>query len=142
MTTLYPWLQALHVVSMVSWFAGLFYLPRLFVYHAQSGDIAGRERFEAMENRAFVVMTIAAGATVVLGYLLVVINTALVTETWFRLKLVLVFGLAGYHYRCYRWTARLRRASEPRDSRWLRRFANIPVPFLLAIVLLAVARPF
>ena len=142
MTTLYPWLQALHVVSMVSWFAGLFYLPRLFVYHAQTGDVAGRERCEAMENRAFVVMTIAAGATVVLGYLLVVINTALVTESWFRLKLVLVVGLAVYHYRCYRWTDRLRRDTEPRDTRWLRRFANIPVPFLLATVLLAVARPF
>ena len=142
MTTHYPWLQALHVVSMVSWFAGLFYLPRLFVYHAQTGDVAGRERFEAMENRAFVVTTIAAGATVVLGYLLVVINTALVTETWFRLKLVLVVGLAVYHYRCYRWTVRLRGDSEPCDTRWLRRFANIPAPFLLAIVLLAVARPF
>ena len=142
MTTHYPWLQALHVVSMVSWFAGLFYLPRLFVYHAQTGDVAGRERFEAMENRAFVVTTIAAGATVVLGYLLVVINTAVVMETWFRLKLVLVVSLAVYHYRCYRWTAMLRGDSELRDTRWLRRFANIPAPFLLAIVLLAVARPF
>jgi putative membrane protein len=142
MTTHYLWLQALHVVSVVAWFAGLFYLPRLFVHHAQTGDAAGRARFEAMEKRAFVVMTIAAGATVVLGYLLVVIHTALVTETWFRVKLVLVAGLAVYHYRCYRWTARLRDDNEPRDSGWLRRFADIPVPFLLAIVVLAVARPF
>ena len=142
MTTHYLWLQALHVVSMVAWFAGLLYLPRLFVHHAQTGDAVGRERFEAMEKRAFVVMTIAAGATVVLGYLLVVIHTALVTETWFRVKLVLVAGLAVYHYRCYRWAARLRDDKEPRDIRWLRRFADIPVPFLLAIVLLAVARPF
>ena len=142
MTTHYPWLQALHVVSMVSWFAGLFYLPRLFVYHAQTGDAAGRERFETMEKRAFIVATAAAGATVVFGYLLVVTHTALVTEAWFRVKLALVAGLAIYHYRCYRWAARLRDENEPRDTRWLRRFADIPVPFLLAIVMLAVARPF
>jgi len=142
MTTHYLWLQGLHVVSMVSWFAGLFYLPRLYIYHAQTGDDAGRERFETMERRAFIVTTIAAGATVVFGYLLVVIHTALVTETWFRVKLVLVAGLAVYHYRCYRWAVTLRGESEPRDTRWLRRFADIPAPFLLAIVLLAVARPF
>jgi putative membrane protein len=142
MTTHYLWLQGLHVVSMVSRYAGLFYLPRLYIYHAQTGDAAGRERFETMEKRAFIVTTIAAGATVVFGYLLVVIHTALVTETWFRVKLVLVAGLAVYHYRCYRWAVTLRGESEPRDTRWLRRFADIPAPFLLAIVLLAVARPF
>jgi putative membrane protein len=142
MTTHYLWLQALHVVSMASWFAGLVYLSRLFVYHAQTDDTAGRERFETMEKRAFVAMTVAAGATVVFGYLLVVINTALVAETWFRVKLVLVAGLAVYHYRCYRWAGRLGSEDGPRDTRWLRRFADIPVAFLLAIVLLAVARPF
>ena len=142
MTTSYLWLQALHVASMVAWFAGLFYLPRLFVYHAQAADAPGRERFEAMEKRLFLAMTIAAGATVVLGYLLVVIHTSLVAETWFRVKLVLVAGLAVYHYRCYRWVVRLRAESTPRDAGWLGRFAQIPVPFLLAIVLLAVARPF
>jgi len=141
MTANYLWVQALHLVSMVAWFAGLFYLPRLFVYHAQAADAPGRERFETMEQRLFVVMTIAAGATVVLGYLLVVIHTSLVTETWFRVKLVLVAALAVYHYRCYRWSVRLRGENGPRDTRWLRWFAQIPVPFLLAIVALAVARP-
>jgi putative membrane protein len=142
MTPNYLWLQALHVASMVCWFAGLFYLPRLFVYHARAGDVPGRERFEVMEKRLFVVMTIAAGATVVLGYLLVVINTSLVAETWFRVKLGLVAGLAVYHYRCYRWATMLRGENGPRDTRWLRWFAELPAAFLLAIVLLAVARPF
>ena len=142
MTTNYLWLQALHVASMVAWFAGLFYLPQLLLYHGQAGDAPGRERFETMAMRLFVVMTIAAGATVVLGYLLVVINTSLVTETWFRIKLALVAGLAVYHYRCYRWMVRLRAENGPRDTRWLRWFAALPVPFLLGIVLLAVARPF
>jgi putative membrane protein len=142
MSTSYLWLQALHVASMVAWFAGLFYLPRLFLYHARASDAPGRERFETMEMRLFVVMTIAAAATVVLGYLLLVTHTSLVTETWLRVKLVLVAGVAVYHYRCYRWAVRLRGENGPRDSRWLRWFAEIPVALLLAIVLLAVARPF
>jgi putative membrane protein len=133
MSTSYLWLQALHVASMVAWFAGLFYLPRLFLYHARASDAPGRERFQTMEMRLFVV---------VLGYLLLVTHTSLVTETWLRVKLVLVAGVAVYHYRCYRWAVRLRGENGPRDSRWLRWFAEIPVALLLAIVLLAVARPF
>lgn len=142
MNASYLWLKALHVVFMVSWFAGLIYLPRLVTYHARTDDSAGRERFQAMEMRLFVVMTIGAALTVIFGYLLVVTNTAIVAETWFRLKLLLVVGLAIYHYRCYRWIVTLRGEAGPRDTRWLRWFSEIPTAFLLAIVLLAVAKPF
>jgi len=138
----YLWLKALHVTFMVSWFAGLIYLPRLFTYHARADDAPGRERFQAMEMRLFVVMTIGAALTVILGYILVVTNTALVAATWFRLKLLLVIGLAVYHYRCYRWIVKLRDETGPRDTGWLRWFSEIPAAFLLAIVLLAVAKPF
>ena len=142
MTAAYLWLKGLHIAFMVTWFAGLFYLPRLFIYHAQTTDAPGRERFEVMEKRLFIIMTIGAAVTVILGYLLVVINTSLVTETWFRLKLLLVVGLAVYHYRCYRWTTVLRGENELRDTRWLRWFNEIPAVFLLAIVLLASVKPF
>ena len=138
----YLWLKALHVTFMVSWFAGLIYLPRLFTYHARADDAPGRERFQAMEMRLFVVMTIGAALTVILGYILLVTNTALVGATWFRLKLLLVIGLAVYHYRCYRWIVKLRDEAGPRDIVWLRWFSEIPAAFLLAIVLLAVAKPF
>ena len=142
MAASYLWIKALHIAFMVTWFAGLTYLPRLLLAHAETAEPPGRERFQNMEMRLFVLMTIGAGVTVVLGYLLTVTNTALVTETWFRLKLLLVAALAVYHYRCYRWMVTLRAETGPRDSGWLRGFGHIPAAFLLAIVLLAVAKPF
>ena len=138
----YIWLKALHVSFMVTWFAGLFYLPRLHIYHAQTADAPGRERFEIMEKRLLIITTIGAGITVVFGYLLIVQNTALVAASWFQLKLALIVGLAVYHIRCYNWMQRLRGEKEPRDTRWLRWFNEIPVAFLLGIVLLAIAKPF
>jgi putative membrane protein len=142
MAASYPWFKALHIAFMVTWFAGLTYLPRLLLAHADTDDARGRERFQAMEMRLFVLMTAGAAVTVVLGYLLTVVNTALVAESWFRLKLLLVVGLAVYHYRCYRWIVTLRGETAPRDSGWLRAFSHLPAAFLLAIVLLAVAKPF
>ena len=142
MATSYLWFKALHVAFMVTWFVGLTYLPRLLLAHAETDDAPGRERFEAMEMRLFVLMTVGAAVTVVLGYLLIVLNTALVADTWFRLKLLLVVGLAVYHYRCYRWIVKLRSETAPRDSGWLRGFSHAPAAFLLAIVLLAITKPF
>ncbi len=86
-------------------------------------------------------MTVGAAVTVALGYLLIVLNTALVAETWFRLKLLSLAALAAYHYRCYRWIVTLRGETAPRDSGWLRGFGHEPAALLLAIVLLAVAKP-
>ncbi len=86
MAAAYLWLKALHVTFMVTWFAGLLYLPRLFVYHAGTADAPGRERFELMEKCLFAAMTAGAALTVVFGYLLVVLNTSLAGESWFRLK--------------------------------------------------------
>jgi putative membrane protein len=138
----YLWLKGLHVAFMVAWFAGLFYLPRLFVYHARTADAASRESFEIMEKRLFMIMTIGAAVTVLFGYLLAVINTSLLSETWFQVKLVLLVGLAVYHYRCYGWIVRLRGETGLRETRWLRWFSEIPAVFLLGIVLLAIAKPF
>lgn len=142
MSTAYLWWKALHVISMVSWFTGLSYLPRLFVHHAEIDDPPGRERFEIMEKRTFVIMTVSAAATVVFGYVLAVLNTDLISATWFRLKMLLVVGLAAFHYRCYSRMVRLRGETGSRDTRWSRWFNAIPGVLLLAIVLLAVAKPF
>jgi putative membrane protein len=136
------WIKAWHVIFMVTWFAGLFYLPRLFVYHASATDAAGIERFRTMERRLFAIMTIGAALTAVFGLWLLARNPALLDAGWMRAKLALVALLAGYHA----WTWRLMRAfADGRNShgeRWYRWFNEIPSLLLIAIVLLAVARPF
>lgn len=134
--------KAIHVIFMVTWFAGLFYLPRLFIYHCEASDDAGRERFGVMEKRLFAIMTIGAGLTFLSGAILIAVNTAIVDAHWFQIKLGLVTGLAIYHYRCYAWIRRLRGAETTSDTRWLRWFNEIPALFLISIVLLAIAKPF
>ncbi|MCH9694606.1 MAG: CopD family protein [Gammaproteobacteria bacterium] len=142
MATYYIWIKALHVAFMVTWFAGLFYLPRLFIYHVQSEDQISRERFTVMERRLFAIMTIGAALTWILGLTLAAINPAIAHSSWFMTKFALVIGLVVYHYRCLLWIRRLTETQATQDSKWLRWFNEIPVAFLLAIVLLAVAKPY
>jgi len=134
--------KALHIAFMVTWFAGLFYLPRLFIYHAEAADSPGRERFCTMERRLFGIMTIGAILTAIFGIILVGINHSLLEFRWFQVKLALIIALVSYHYRCYRWIARLRDGETVADTKWLRWFNEIPVFFLLAIVVLAVTKAF
>lgn len=138
----YLWLKGLHVVFMVTWFAGLFYLPRLFIYHLAASDTASRERFEVMEVRLFAIMTIGAALTTILGLAMLFINSGLFQVGWFHVKLALLAGLVIFHFRCYLWIKRLRTAKPSADTRWLRWFNEIPTVFLIAIVLLAVVKPF
>jgi len=141
MSSYYLWLKGLHIAFMVTWFAGLFYLPRLFIYHAEAADAPGRERFSVMEFRLFAIMTIGAALTVLFGLLMLGVNLALLDMRWFQVKVLLLAGLFAYHYRCYRWIKILRASDATQDSRWLRWFNEIPVVFLLGIILLAVVKP-
>jgi len=141
MASYYLWLKGLHIAFMVTWFAGLFYLPRLFIYHAEAADTVSRERFSVMEFRLFAIMTIGAGLTAVFGVLLLAVNHALLDMRWFQIKLLLLAGLLIYHYRCYHWIVVFRSRTETEDSKWLRWFNEIPVLFLLGIILLAVIKP-
>jgi protoporphyrinogen IX oxidase len=138
----YLWIKALHIVFMVTWFAGLFYLPRLFIYHAEAGDRLSRDRFTVMENRLFAIMTIGAIITAILGFLLLWLNPQLLAHGWFQAKLVLLLGLIVFHLYCKRWITRLAARSDPEPSSGLRWFNEIPVIFLLSMVLLAVLKPF
>ena len=134
-------LKGLHVVFMVTWFAGLFYLPRLFIYHVDAAeDRSACTRFETMEKRLFAIMTIGAVLTVLFGLLLLTANPVVLEAPWFQLKAALVVGLLVFHYRCYGWMARLRTVKPAGATRWLRWFNEIPAFFLLAIVLLAVTK--
>jgi putative membrane protein len=137
----YPWFKALHLVFMVTWFAGLFYLPRLFIYHAEAADEPSRERFTVMERRLFAIMTIGAVLTTLFGVLLLWLNPALLGATWFRIKLLLLLGLVAYHVSSRRWIAQLAATTARQPTRGLRWYNEIPAVFLLAIVLLAVLKP-
>ena len=141
MASAYLWLKAFHVAFMVTWFAGLFYLPRLFIYHQMATDGLSRDRFIVMERRLFAIMTLGAIVTTLLGAVMLTMNAGLFSMTWFKAKLVLLAGLIVYHFRCYLWMQRLKFASPSQDTRWLRWFNEIPVVFLLGIILLAVLKP-
>jgi protoporphyrinogen IX oxidase len=134
------WLKAFHVVFVVTWFAGLFYLPRLFVYHVATGEPEGRGRFELMERRLFAIMTIGALGAVTFGAAMVVAAPLYLVFGWLRVKLLLVAALIGYHLWCRRLMRELARGGG-RSPRWYRLFNEVPGLLLIAIVILAVVKP-
>ncbi len=137
-----PWIKAWHVIFMVTWFAGLFYLPRLFVYHASTTEAAGIERFRVMESRLFIIMTIGAVLTAVFGAWLLALNPSLLESGWLRAKLALVALLVAYHVFTWRLMRDFAAGRNSRSPRWYRWFNEVPSLLLIGIVLLAVARPF
>jgi putative membrane protein len=136
------WLKAFHVVAMVTWFAGLFYLPRLFVYHADATDAVSLARFQVMERRLFAIMTIGAVLTVVLGVAMIVALPAYLKMGWLHAKLLLVALLIVYHGYCYNLLGDFAAARNAHTAKWYRGFNEVPSLLLVGIVLLAVAKPF
>ena len=135
------WVKALHIIFMVTWFAGLFYLPRLFVYHAMTEDTAGRERFKVMERKLYygimapgAVLTIGFGAWLWLGYG--------ITGGWLHAKLVLVAMLVAYHLWCGKLMSDFKHNRNVHSHVWYRWFNEFPVVILVAAVILAVVKPF
>ena len=135
------WLKALHVVFVVTWFAGLFYLPRLFVYHAATRDAPGLARFVVMERRLYFIMSLGALLAVLFGMAMIVAAPAYLAMGWLRVKLLLVAALVGYHGWCYRLMLALRAGANRHSQRWYRLFNEVPGLLLLAIVILAVVKP-
>ena len=135
------WLKAFHIIFVVTWFAGLFYLPRLFVYHCATADPAGRERFVVMERRLFSLMTLGGTLAVVFGISMVAAAPGYLDFLWLRVKLVLVAGLIGYHLWCHKLLRDLRDGRDGHSQRWYRIFNEAPGLFLIAIVVLAVVKP-
>lgn len=136
------WLKAFHIIFVVTWFAGLFYLPRLFVYHASAADEVGRERFKVMERKLFVLMTIGGALAAVFGVSMIVKVPALLSAGWLHTKFALVLVLIAYHAWCYRIVRTFREDRNRRSERWYRAFNEVPSVLLIAIVLLAVLKPF
>ena len=136
------WLKAFHVIFVVTWFAGLFYLPRLFVYHVTTTDTLSLERFVVMERRLFGIMTIGATLAAVFGLSMVLTAPAYTQMGWFQVKMPLVAVLIGYHAWCFFLMVGLREGKNRRSERWFRLFNEAPALLLIAIVILAVAKPF
>ena len=135
------WLKAFHVVFVVTWFAGLFYLPRLFVYHAAASDAVSRERFVVMERRLFGMMTMGGALAIALGLSMIVTAPGYLDFLWLRVKLVLVAALVIYHFWCRKLMRDLRDGRNGHSQRWYRIFNEVPLLFLIAIVVLAVVKP-
>lgn len=138
----YLWIKALHIIAMVCWFAGLFYLPRLFVYHASCEDTPGRERFCIMERKLYRgIMHPSLIATLVLGLVMLWMNPALLKMPWMHIKLTLVTLLIGYHFSLGIFLRRFARDIDRKSHVFYRWYNEVPVLFLLAVVILAILKP-
>ena len=135
------WLKAFHVVFVVTWFAGLFYLPRLFIYHALATDAISRDRFVVMERRLYAMMNIGAGLALLFGISMLVTQPGYLSMSWLHVKLTLVVLLIAYQLWCKRLMVDLREGRNVRSQRWYRWFNEAPGLLLIAIVILAVVKP-
>jgi putative membrane protein len=138
------WIKALHIIFLVTWFAGLFYLPRLFVYHADCIDDIGHARFLVMERKLFVIMTIGAILTAIFGIWMLA-DYAWVAyrhTVWLVTKLVMVGLLIAYHASCAFVIRDFRNERNRHTHVYYRWYNEIPAIFLVVIVLLAVVKPF
>jgi len=139
------WVKAFHIIFMVSWFAGLFYLPRLFVYHTNCEDDAGKERFKIMERKLLKgIMNPAALLTLATGiWMLVDYAWAAYSDNgWLHAKLMLVVIIIVYHHFCGQFFRAFRDDRNQRSHVFYRWFNELPVLLLVAIVILVVVRPF
>lgn len=134
------WVKAFHLIFVTSWFAGLFYLPRLFVNHAMVNDEATLERLTMMEHKLYrfmmplAVLAIVFGLWLWLGYG--------ITGAWLHVKLVLVAGLVAYHLYCGKLMRAFKAGSNTRSHVWYRWFNEVPVLILFAVVILVIVKPF
>ena len=144
MTTGYLWLKAFHIIGVVCWFAAMFYLPRLFVYHSSTEDEAGRERFKVMESKLYrVIMRPSMIITVVFGLWIFGLGwDAFANSGWMWIKLLGVVALLGYHHYCARLVKAFAADQSPHSERFYRIFNELPALLLIVIVILVVVKPF
>ncbi|MXZ54973.1 MAG: CopD family protein [Gammaproteobacteria bacterium] len=143
MGNLYLWLKVLHLTFVVTWFAALFYLPRLFVYHAESTDATSLSRFEVMERRLyFGILLPSSILTLVLGILLSSLAwEGYVTKVWYWVKVTLVLVLFGYQGLCSRFRRQFAKKQNSRPPTFYRWFNEVPTVVLLVILILVVIKP-
>ena len=139
------WIKAIHLISVITWFAALFYLPRLFVYHAMAEDEISIERFKIMERKLYrgimmpsFVITTLMGLWLLQSYAWEVYST----QYWLQLKLLLVVFLIIYHFYCGHLVSVFTKDKNTRSHTFYRWFNEIPVLILISIIILVVVKPF
>ena len=135
------WIKAFHIIAVVTWFAALFYLPRLFVYHAMSEDAVSIERFKVMERKLYrgimtpsAIVALALGLWLWLGFG--------ISGGWLHAKLALVMALVGYHGYCGKLLRDFRDGRNRHSHIFYRWFNEFPVLILVGVVILVVVKPF
>lgn len=137
------WIKAFHIIAIICWFAGIFYLPRLFVYHAMAQDSATREHLKIMERKLYRFMSLFAVLSILFGTAMVSYNWDYYwAAPWFLAKMVLVLSLVIYHLVCGNFVRQLAQDSCHRSHVFYRWFNEVPVLTLFAIVILVVVKPF
>jgi protoporphyrinogen IX oxidase len=142
---LYPWIKSFHVISMVAWMAGMFYLPRLFVYHCETvPGSAESERFKVMEYRLLrQIINPAMTATFVFGILLMLTPGVITwTEGWWYVKLTAVVLMTGLHGAMSKWRREFMEDRNTRSPRFYRIVNELPTVLLVIIVIMVIVRPF
>jgi len=141
---MYEWVKALHIISMVAWMAGLLYLPRLFVYHADSeprSDVS--ETFKVMERKlSLYIMAPAMIATWVFGFWLLALNPGWFQDGWLHVKLLAVMAMTIFHMVCASWRKALDRDERGRSPRFFRIANEAPTVLLILIIVMASVKPF
>lgn len=139
------WIKALHLIFMVTWFAGMFYLPRLFVYHAMSDNNSSHEQFKIMERKLFFgIMTPGMILTFVFGIWMMVDYAwqAYATSGWLHAKLTLLFLLLVYHGFCGKWLLDFKHNRNKHSHIYYRWMNEAPVLLLVGVIILATVKPF
>ncbi len=142
MTMAYLWIKALHIVLIASWFAGLFYLPRIFVNLAMETEPAAINRLLLMANKLYRFMTILMIPALILGLVMWLYYGVGQQSDWMVLKLAIVVVLVGYHHMCKSLLKKFERGENTRSHVWFRWFNELPVLGMLGAVVLVVLKPF
>ena len=140
---MYLWIKAFHIIFVICWFAGVFYLPRLFVHHAMSEDTATRARLSLMEGKLYRFVTPFAFLSLGFGLWMVALNPDFyLTSGWFHVKFTLIILLFAYHFYCGKLVKQFALGNNTRSHVFYRIFNELPVLALFTIVILAVVKPF
>jgi putative membrane protein len=136
------WLKTFHIVFMVTWFAGLFYLPRIFVYHSMAEDQQVRDTFKVMERKLMVMTHLGGALTWIFGLAILYALPLWITQGWMQVKLGFVILLTFYHFWCMGIVKELAKDQVRHGHVWHRWFNEFPTIILLIIVILVVFKPF